>query len=72
MINSNGNVDWGNDIAFAKNLTLALTCGRKRERSGRWRPSGAVRGSAWSLHRASEAFRGRLGHQPRLSSQAGR
>ena len=28
-------------------LTLALTCGRKRERSGRWRQSGAVLCSAW-------------------------
>jgi len=32
----------------AQHLTLALTCCRKRERrrSGRWRQSGAVRGSA--------------------------
>ena len=28
--------------------TLALTCCRKRERSGRWRQSGAVLGSALS------------------------
>src|SRR5690242_8588071 len=34
-------------------LTLALTCCRKRERSGRWRPSGAARGSVQVLARTS-------------------
>jgi hypothetical protein len=48
MINSNGNVDWGNDIAFAKNLTLAVSRAQERERrrSGRCWASAPVPGSA--------------------------
>jgi hypothetical protein len=36
MINSNGNVDWGNDIAFAKNLTVRVSGVGHRVRSTRW------------------------------------
>ena len=48
MINSNGNVNLGNDIAPAKNLTRAVSRAQwlKRRRSGSYWASAPLRGSA--------------------------